>query len=100
MPHVKFAEAGVSVEAANGDWMYDVADGAKSGIPFSCKAGACGTCATEVLAGGETLGEPGARELRTLESRQLDPRVFRLPCLADVHGDVTFGKPAGAPETK
>lgn len=99
MPKITFSSVGKTVEADDGTWMYDVCDEAGSGIPFACKAGACGTCATEVLNGGESLGTPGARELRTLETKGLDPAKFRLPCLADVHGDVVFGASAGAAES-
>lgn len=98
MPRIVFSHSGKSVEASDGDWMYDVCDAAKSGIPFACKAGACGTCACEVLEGADALGAPGARELRTLAAKRLDPSAFRLPCLADVHGDVTWGKPVNARE--
>lgn len=100
MPRIVFSHSNKSVEAAEGDWMYDVADGAKSGIPFACKAGACGTCAVEVLEGADWLGTASARELRTLEARKLDPARHRLPCLADVHGDVVFGRPVNAPDSQ
>ena len=96
MAKITFSGVGKTVEADDGTWMYEVCDEAKSGIPFACKAGACGTCATEVLEGGASLGTPGARELRTLESKGLDAAKYRLPCLADVHGDVVFGAPAAA----
>lgn len=99
MPAVRFDADGKTVDASQGDWLYDVCTDAKASIPFSCKAGACGTCATEVLDGGDSLGKPTSRELRTLESIGLDPARYRLPCLHEVGaGDVTFGRPASAPE--
>jgi Na+-transporting NADH:ubiquinone oxidoreductase subunit F len=98
MPKVAFTHANKSAEAEEGDWLYDVVDGCDGGIPFSCKAGACGTCATEVKEGRESLGEQTAREIRTLEAQGLDPAVYRLPCLCDVHGDVVFGTPHAAAE--
>lgn len=98
MPTITFTHSNKTVEANLEDWLYDVADAAESDIPFSCKAGACGTCATEVIEGRENLGEQTAREVRTLTSSRLDPAVYRLPCLCDVHGDVTFGAPANAKE--
>ena len=49
---------------------YDVPDGTKidaicekSGIPFSCNSGVCGTCQIEVLEGSENLGELNKEEL-------------------------------------
>lgn len=98
MPKITFSAINKTVEAEDGAWMYDVCDEAQSGIPFACKAGACGTCATEILSGAEHLGGAGPRELRTLESRGLDPARYRLPCLMDVHGDMVFGIPAHARE--
>jgi len=98
MPRITFTHANKSCEAAEGDWLYDVVDGCDGGIPFSCKAGACGTCATEVKEGRENLGEQTAREIRTLEAQGLDPADYRLPCLCDVHGDVVFGTPHAAAE--
>jgi Na+-transporting NADH:ubiquinone oxidoreductase subunit F len=98
MPKVTFKHADKSIEADEGDWLYDVTDNADGGIPFSCKAGACGTCATEVLEGRENLGEPSAREIRTLTGQGLDTAMYRLPCLCDVHGDIVFGKPRQAKE--
>jgi ferredoxin-NADP reductase/ferredoxin len=97
MPTITFKSANKSVPAEPGEWMYEVCDRAQSGIPFACKAGACGTCATELLSGGELLGPPSARELRTLETVGLDAARYRLPCLYDVPtGDLTFGAPARA----
>jgi len=98
VPKINFTHADKSCEAQEGDWLYDVVDGCDGGIPFSCKAGACGTCATEVKEGRENLGEQTAREIRTLEAQGLDPAVYRLPCLCDVHGDVVFGTPHAAAE--
>lgn len=96
MPTVTFTHSGRSVDADDGEWLYDVCDRGKSGVPFQCKAGACGTCATEILAGAANLSPQTAREVRTLAAENLDPARFRLPCLCDVNGDVTFGRPVHA----
>lgn len=99
MPLVTFRHSDKRAEADVGEWMYEVADRCKSGVPFACKAGACGTCATEVLDGGETLPRQTARERRTLTEAGLDLDRYRLPCLLEVGaGDVAFGKPHNAPE--
>lgn len=94
MPKITFEASGKSIDADEGTWMYDVCQDASSGVPFACKAGACGTCATEVLDGVEHCGDAGAREVRTLTAHALDPRRFRLPCLLEVGGgEVRFGAP-------
>jgi ferredoxin-NADP reductase/ferredoxin len=98
MPKVRFSFSNKEVVADDGEWLYDVCDRAQSGIPFACKAGACGTCATEVLEGWESLDKQTAREVRTLGSIKVDPGKYRLPCLSDAHGDIVFGKPFNAPE--
>jgi len=97
MPRITFRDDDRTVDAATDDWLYDVCDGARASIPFSCKAGACGTCATEVISGGATLGAVTQRELRTLTTAGLEPGRYRLPCLHSVgEGDVVFGRPANA----
>ena len=100
MPRVTFTQDGITYEAEDGEWLYDACQEAGASVPFACKAGACGTCATQVLEGQEVLGAPKAREVRTLESNGLDPTRYRLLCLGDVHGDLTLGESANAPEKK
>jgi len=97
MPRITFRADDRAHDANQDDWLYDVCVDAKASIPFSCKAGACGTCATEVVAGMDSLGKVTQRELRTLAAANLDPAVFRLPCLHSVgEGDVVFGRSANA----
>ncbi len=94
MHRVTFQQDGITYDADEGQWLYDVCEAAGASVPFACKAGACGTCATRVLQGEESLGPQRAREIRTLESNGLDPRHYRLLCLADVHGTLTLGTSA------
>jgi ferredoxin-NADP reductase/ferredoxin len=96
MARITFEADGRSVDAQPDDWFYDVCADARASIPFSCKAGACGTCATEVKAGMDSLGKVTQREARTLAAEALDPARYRLPCLHSVGGDLTFGRPARA----
>lgn len=81
------------------DWLYDVCTEAGASVPFSCKAGACGTCATEVIGSHDGLGKVTAREARTLGAAGLDPARYRLPCLHGVGGDIVFGASAHAAAT-
>jgi ferredoxin-NADP reductase/ferredoxin len=91
---VSFQQDGITYDAEEGQWLYDVCEGAGASVPFACKAGACGTCATQIVQGEESLGPQRAREIRTLESNGLDPKQYRLLCLADVHGTLTLGASA------
>lgn len=98
MHRVTFQQDGIAYDAEDGQWLYDVCESAGASVPFACKAGACGTCATEVIQGEGSLGSQRAREIRTLESNGLDPRRYRLLCLADVHGALTLGASAKTPK--
>lgn len=100
MPTLTFQHSGTCVEAEEGEWLYDVCDRSDAGIPFACKAGACGTCATPVVSGIEHLADVTAREARTLNNMRLDLDTHRLPCLKDVGGgDVVWGRPVNVAET-
>jgi len=94
MYRVTFQRDEITYDAEEGQWLYDVCEAAGASVPFACKAGACGTCATQVVQGEESLGPQRAREIRTLESNGLDPTQYRLLCLADVHGTLTLGASA------
>jgi Na+-transporting NADH:ubiquinone oxidoreductase subunit F len=94
MHRVTFQQDKITYDAQEGQWLYEVCEAAGSSVPFACKAGACGTCATQVVQGIESLGPQRAREIRTLESNGLDPAQYRLLCLADVHGSLTLGASA------
>ena len=91
---VTFQQDGITYDAEEGQWLYDVCEAAGASVPFACKAGACSTCATQIVQGEESLGPQRAREIRTLESNGLDPKQYRLLCLADVHGTLTLGASA------
>jgi ferredoxin len=94
MHRVTFQQDKITYDAEEGQWLYDVCEAAGASVPFACKAGACGTCATQIVQGEESLGPQRAREIRTLESNGLDPKQYRLLCLADVHGTLTLGASA------
>jgi ferredoxin len=68
---VSFQQDGITYDAEAGQWLYDVCEAAGASVPFACKAGACGTCATQIVQGEESLGPQSAREIRTLESNGL-----------------------------
>ena len=83
MPRITFRDDDRTVDAAKDDWLYDVCVDARASIPFSCKAGACGTCATEVLAGEASyttppLETPGPDELLICSARPTTDLVIDL----------------------
>ena len=91
MHRVTFQQDEITYDTEEGQWLYDVCEAAGASVPFACKAGACGTCAMQVVQGAESLGPQRARGIRTPESNGLDPTQYRLLCLADVHGTLTLG---------
>jgi ferredoxin len=50
----------VTYELPNGGAMAEIAE--KSGVPFSCNSGVCGTCQVEILDGAENLNELNQEE--------------------------------------
>ena len=51
----------VEHEIPNGKPIAEVCE--KSGVPFSCNSGVCGTCQIEILAGKENLGKLNQEEM-------------------------------------
>lgn len=77
------AEAGTSsLEARPGERLVDTCDEARAAVPFSCRAGHCGTCRVDVLAGGEALAPPDDDERAQLAKTGDDPARTRLACVA------------------
>lgn len=100
MPTMTFQHSNTCVDVEEGEWLYDICERAEAGVPYACKAGACGTCATPVVSGIENLADVTAREARTLTNMKLDLATHRLPCLKDAGtGDVVWGKPVNVEET-
>ncbi|MFE5946818.1 2Fe-2S iron-sulfur cluster-binding protein [Streptomyces sp. NPDC056480] len=56
-------------------------------IVFGCRAGRCGTCLVQVLAGSANFRAPTARETKTLQVLDARPD-WRLACQSIVYGDV------------
>lgn len=65
---ISFLQDGITYDAEDGQWLYDVCEAAGASVPFARKAGAYGTCATQIVEGEESLGAQRAREIRILES--------------------------------
>ncbi len=71
MPTLEFLANSIGrlkrVEAPEGGELVEICDEFLAPIPFSCRSATCGTCHVEVLAGGELLEPPEAKERELLE---------------------------------
>jgi ferredoxin-NADP reductase len=81
-PRARFARAGTSVAVPEGATLLEVAESHGVAIPYSCRQGQCGTCATRLIRGDVTMdAEEG-----------LDPELrrqgFVLTCVGRARGDV------------
>ena len=56
----KFIIDNVEHEISDGTLLAEICE--KSGVPFSCNSGVCGTCQIEILEGAENLGELNQEE--------------------------------------
>ena len=77
------------VTACAGERLVEVMDRANAPVPFSCRGGACGTCAVRVTAGMENLSS------RTDNEEIIVPDIargddVRLACQVIVYGPVTL----------
>lgn len=81
---VTFLPAGVTVEAPEGDSLFEIAGAHKVPIATRCKGEArCGCCLVEVIDGGENLNK-----IRIDERDYLPREEYRLACRARVFGPV------------
>ena len=60
------------------------------GIPFGCRAGACGACVIEVLEGHSNLSNREEAEEWFLESLGFPEKRFRLACQCLLNGEVVL----------
>jgi ferredoxin-NADP reductase len=83
-PRVTFARSGKSVPIPTGCTLLETAEMNGVALPYSCRQGQCGTCATRLLAG----------EVRMDAEDGLDPELRRqgyiLACVSRAQGDVTL----------
>jgi ferredoxin-NADP reductase len=83
-PHVEFARTGTQAAIPAGCTLLETAEMNGVPIPYSCRQGQCGTCATRLLAG----------EVRMDAEDGLDPELrlqgYVLTCVGRAQGDVTL----------
>jgi ferredoxin len=58
-------------------------------LEFDCREADCGICIFKVLAGGDHISPPTARETDFLRAMRAEP-TERLACQARVHGPATI----------
>ena len=76
---------GIEHEIPDGTLIAEICE--KSGIPFSCNSGVCGTCQITVLEGQENLGELNQEE----QDLAMD-RNHRLSCQCKISGGIVKAK--------
>lgn len=92
MPKVTFKSDGKEVEVPSGSQLVQVAEDNGASIAFSCKAGVCVSCLTNVNKGLENMNEKTENEKATLEGFGGKPNQ-RLACQVVVNGDCELENP-------
>ena len=92
MAKVTFKSDNKTVEVPNGTPMVQIAEDNGASIAFSCKAGVCVSCLSNINKGMENLGSMTDNEKATLEGFGAKPNQ-RLACQIVVNGDVEIENP-------
>jgi ferredoxin len=80
MPRVRFLNDEIVFSCPAGTSLPRAAADAMAGLPFGCRAGTCGTCSIEVVAGAEGLPPAGFVEEDTLAVTGNEGEGKRLAC--------------------
>ena len=92
MAKVTFKSDNKTVEVPNGTPMVQIAEDNGASIAFSCKAGVCVSCLSNINKGMKNLGPMTDNEKATLEGFGAKPNQ-RLACQIVVNGDVEIENP-------
>jgi len=86
MTRITFFQDNITVDAANGSNLGDVAVEANATLPFSCRDGTCGTCLIEIKRGADNLSPAEEKERATLAIYGGEEGKHRLACQCTVTG--------------
>ncbi|MCX6772400.1 MAG: 2Fe-2S iron-sulfur cluster-binding protein [Candidatus Micrarchaeota archaeon] len=92
MAKVTFKSDNKVVEVPAGTSMVQAAEDNGATIAFSCKAGVCVSCLSNINKGMENLNEKTDNEKATLEGFSAKPNQ-RLACQVIINGDVEIENP-------
>lgn len=92
MAKVTFKSDNKEVEVPDGSQMVQVAEDNGASIAFSCKAGVCVSCLSNINKGMENLGPKTENEKATLEGFGAKENQ-RLACQVVINGDVEIENP-------
>ena len=92
MAKVTFKSDSKTVDVPNGTPLVQIAEDNGASIAFSCKAGVCVSCLSNINKGIENLSPPTDNEKATLEGFSAKPNQ-RLACQVTVNGDVEVENP-------
>jgi len=81
---VEFAKSGQTYEGSSADTLLIIAERHGIDVPFSCRVGQCGTCATRVLTGDVEMDVDEGLE------PALRAQGYRLLCVGRARGSVTL----------
>ncbi|WP_035059857.1 2Fe-2S iron-sulfur cluster-binding protein [Andreprevotia chitinilytica] len=90
MHKVTISSTGEEFSLPHNAHLSDAAELQLAGLIFGCRAGACGICAIEVVAGGGNLSVPEDSETDFLSFLGYEQRPVRLACQCKLQGDVTI----------
>jgi adenylate cyclase len=88
MPKITFPSTDQSYEVEAGTSMLDFCQSNDTPVPFGCTTGACGTCASVMVAEDGALNPADEDEVELLE-HTTDAPGARLACQVTINGDVT-----------
>ena len=79
---VEFVRAGITCNLSPDETVLEIAEMNAVSIPYGCRQGSCGTCATRLLSGNVRM------EREEGLSEDLKAQGYILPCVSQALGDI------------